>query len=409
MTTTKRKAIPMTKELERFIRYVKIDTQSDDKSGSTPSAAKELNLSRELVKELGEMGIGATLDEYGRVYAKLVGEKDLPAIGLNSHVDTALEVSGANVKANYIPSYDGGTIKMKDGYSMSPADFPRLANYKGSGLVVTDGTTLLGGDDKAGVAIIMATLDHYASHPEEKHHTICVLFTPDEEIGRGPEHFDKKKFGADFAYTIDGADPDLVENENFNAAHADVEFAGVAIHPGEAKGKMVNALRLAAEFDGLLDPSERPELTAGYEGFNHPLQMEGTAEHASVRYLIRNHDAAVFAKQKREFVDATKEMNRRHPRAHVKVTIADDYRNMKEVFDRDPRAIKHADEVYEKLGIKARHEPIRGGTDGATFSFLGCPTPNLGTGSYNHHGRFEYLSEKDFETMIGIVIALVRA
>lgn len=399
----------MKKELERFIRYAEIDTQSDENSSSTPSAKKELNLSLELIKELAAMGVVAELDEFGRVYAKIKGEKGLPAIGFNSHVDTALEVSGKNVKPRLIENYDGGVIKLNEEYSMSPKDFPRLASYKGTGLVVTDGTTLLGGDDKAGLAIIMAAVDHYVSHPEEKHHTICLLFTPDEEIGRGPEHFDAKKFGADYAYTFDGAEPDLIENENFNAAHATVSFEGVAIHPGEAKGKLVNALRLAAEFDSLLDPKERPELTEGHEGFNHPLAMEGTAEHATLRYIIRNHDMTLLEKQKQEFIAAAAKLNRKYPKAHVEVALVDDYRNMKEVLDKDPRALVHADEVYKRLGIVARHEPIRGGTDGATFSFLGCPTPNLGTGSYNHHGRFEYLSVADFETMIKIAIELVRA
>jgi len=399
----------MTKELSRFWKYVQIDTQSDENSAATPSASKELDLSRELVKELAELGIKATLDEHGRVYARLEGEKGLPAIGLNSHVDTASEISGAHVKPRLIERYDGGLIKLNDEFSMGPEDFPRLKKYIGQGLVVTDGTTLLGGDDKAGLAIIMATLDHYVSHPEEKHHTICILFTPDEEIGRGPEHFDPKKFGAAFAYTLDGAEPDLIEDETFNAAHAVVEIRGFAIHPGEAKGKLINALRLAAEFDNLLNPAERPELTEGHEGFNHPLFLEGTAEHATVRYIIRNHDRSLLEKQKQEFVEAERKLNAKYPKASVKVTLADDYRNMKEILDKDPRAMIHADEVYQKLGIAPRHEPIRGGTDGATFSFLGCPTPNLGTGSYNHHGRFEYLSVTDFETMIKITIELLKA
>lgn len=399
----------MTEELARFIKYVQIDTQSDENSTSTPSAKKELDLSRELIKELGELGIKATMDEYGRVYAKLLGEKGIPAIGLNSHVDTALEVSGKNVKPRVIEKYDGGVIKLNDTYSMSPNDIPRLATYLGQSLVVTDGNTLLGGDDKAGLAIIMAAVAHYARHPEEKHHTICILFTPDEEIGRGPEHFDAKKFGADYAYTLDGAEPDLIENENFNAAHATVTITGVAIHPGEAKGKMVNALRVAEEFDSLLSPTERPEYTEGHEGFNHLLEETGTAEHATLRYIIRNHDLTLLGKQKDEFKNAMEVLNRKYPKANVKVEIGDDYRNMKEVLDKDPRALIHADEIYKKLGINARHEPIRGGTDGATFSFLGCPTPNLGTGSYNHHGRFEYLSVTDFETMIKITIELLRA
>ena len=246
----------MDKELERFVRYCEIDTQSDDTSATTPSAMKELNLSKLLIKELAELGIKAEMDEFGRVYAKVPGDPTLDPIGLNSHVDTALEVTGTNVKPRYIEHYDGGVIRLNEKYSMSPEDFPRLKNYIGTGLIVTDGNTLLGADDKAGLAIIMATVEYYVRHPEVKHHPICLLFTPDEEIGRGPEHFNAKRFGAAYAYTLDGADPDIIEDENFNAAHADIEIEGVSIHPGEAKGKLVNALHLASEFDAFLNPEE---------------------------------------------------------------------------------------------------------------------------------------------------------
>ena len=266
----------MDKDLERFVRYCQIDTQSDDTSATTPSAMKELNLSKLLIKELAEMGVKAEMDEFGRVYAKIPGEANLEPIGLNSHVDTALEVTGTNVNPRYIEHYDGGVIHLNDTYSMGPDDFPRLKNYVGTGLIVTDGNTLLGADDKAGLAIIMATVEHYIKHPEEKHHPISLLFTPDEEIGRGPEHFDAKRFGAAYAYTLDGAEPDIIEDENFNAAHADVVIEGVSIHPGEAKGKMVNALHVAEEFDALLNPLERPELTEQREGFNHLLALDGS-------------------------------------------------------------------------------------------------------------------------------------
>jgi tripeptide aminopeptidase len=399
----------MTKDLERFIQYCEVDTQSDDTSSSTPSAMKELNLSKLLMKQLAEMGIKSTLDQYGRVYAKLEGEKGLAPIGFNSHVDTALEVTDTNCKPRLIEAYDGGVIKLNDTYSMSPDDFPRLATYKGSDLVVTSGNTLLGADDKAGLAIIMAALAHYVAHPEEKHHTICILFTPDEEIGRGPEHFDAKKFGAEYAYTFDGAEPDIIEDENFNAAHADIKIEGVSIHPGEAKGKLVNAIRVAEEFDMALDPKAKPEYTEKREGFNHVLAINGTAEHIEMHYIIRNHDRSLLEQQKAQFQAIAQNLSHKYPKAKIELTLGDDYRNMHEVFDKQPEAVKHADEIYAQLGIKARHEPIRGGTDGATFSFHGCPTPNLGTGSYNHHGRFEYLSVKDFETMIKIAIAIVKA
>jgi tripeptide aminopeptidase len=399
----------MDKNLERFFTYAKIDTQSDENSVATPSQEKELNLTKELLKELGEMGIKGSIDEYGRLYAFYPGEASLPVIGLNSHVDTALECSGKNVKPTLIKHYDGKPIKLNRDFTMTVEQFPSLGKHLGDDLVVTDGTTLLGADDKAGLAIIMATLSYYTSHPQEKHHPIAILFTPDEEIGRGPEHFDAKKFGAAFAYTIDGDYPDIVNIENFNAAHAIVEIQGVSIHPGEAKGKMVNAIRLAEEFDALLDPNEKPELTEGHEGFNHILSFEANEEKATTRYIIRNHDLAKLEHQKDEFKKAAAILKAKYPTAEIKLTLADDYRNMKEVLDKDPRAVQHAAKVYGELGIKIRYEPIRGGTDGATFSFLGCPTPNLGTGSYNHHGRFEYLSVRDFNQMIAIVEALVKA
>jgi len=399
----------MDKDLERFVRYCQIDTQSDDTSATTPSAMKELNLSKLLIKELAEMGVKAEMDEFGRVYAKIPGEANLEPIGLNSHIDTALEVTGANVKPRYIEHYDGGVIHLNDAYSMAPDDFPRLKDYVGTGLIVTDGNTLLGADDKAGLAIIMATIEHYIKHPEEKHHPISLLFTPDEEIGRGPEHFDAKRFGAAYAYTLDGAEPDIIEDENFNAAHADIVIEGVSIHPGEAKGKMVNALHVAEEFDALLNPLERPELTEQREGFNHLLALNGSVESCSFHYIIRNHDRPKLEHQKDEFRNAERVLSKKYPKAKITLTIKDDYRNMHEIFDKDPRAVVHADKVFAELGIKARHEPIRGGTDGATFSFMGCPTPNLGTGSYNHHGRFEYLSEKDFKQMIQIAIAILKA
>jgi tripeptide aminopeptidase len=399
----------MDKDLQRFVRYCEIDTQSDDTSTTTPSAMKELNLSKQLIKELAELGIKAEMDEFGRVYAKVEGDPTLDPIGLNSHVDTALEVTGTNVKPRYIEHYDGGVIRLNEKYSMSPDDFPRLKNYVGTGLIVTDGNTLLGADDKAGLAIIMATVEYYVKHPEVRHHPICILFTPDEEIGRGPEHFNAKRFGAAYAYTLDGAEPDIIEDENFNAAHADIEIEGVSIHPGEAKGKLVNALHLASEFDALLNPEERPEKTEKREGFNHLLALNGTAESCSFHYIIRNHDKAKLEAQKAEFTHAQAVLSAKYPKAKITLTLKDDYRNMHEVFEKDPRAVIHADKVYAELGIKARHEPIRGGTDGATFSFMGCPTPNLGTGSYNHHGRFEYLSEKDFKQMIEICEAILKA
>ena len=399
----------MEKAIERFLDYVKIDTQSDDTSDSIPSQDKELNLSRKLLADLKEMGIVAYLDEFGIVYGKLQGEEGLDPIGLNAHVDTALEISGANVKPQYISNYDGGYIKLNDTYKMSPVEFPTLGAHIGDDLIVTSGDTLLGADDKAGIAIIMAVLDHYASHPEEKHHTICFCFTPDEEIGRGPDHFDAKKFGAKYAYTIDGGIYNEIAIETFNAAHADIKIEGVSIHPGEAKGKLVNASNVAMVFDSYLPPKKRPQFTEGHEGFNHLVEIAGGVDNAHMHYIIRNHDRALLDEQKHEFEIAKEKTLKDFPTAKIELSIGDDYRNMKEILDEQPSAVLTAKKAFAELGITPEFNPIRGGTDGATFSFKGCPTPNLGTGSYNHHGRFEYLSIKEFLTMIEIVKQIMKA
>ena len=399
----------MDENLERFIRYIKIDTQSDEESSSTPSAMKEFDLLNLLKKELALLGIESEITKEGRLYAHLAGEEGLDTIGLNSHVDTALEMPGKDVKPQIIENYDGGLIKLNDEYSMSPKEFDSLKGHEGDTLVVTSGDTLLGGDDKAGVAVIMSVLAYLVKHKEVKHHPISILFTPDEEIGRGPEHFDAKKFSADYAYTIDGDYPDHIDYENFNAAHADVTIHGVGIHPGEAKGRMVNAISLGVLFDSMLGQEERPENTDGHEGFNHCGSFSGDVSKAELHYIIRNHDKAKFETQKKKFEEIKEFIEKKYPAAKIDLEIGNDYRNMKEIIDKDPRALNHAVEVFKKMGIKPVHAPVRGGTDGATFSFHGCPTPNLGTGSYNHHSRYEFLSVRDFNQMIEIVKELVKA
>ncbi len=399
----------MNENLERFLRYIKIDTQSDDESTSTPSAKKEYDLLNLLRKELLELGIEGEITKEGRLYAFLDGEKGLDVIGLNSHVDTALEMPGKNVKAQIIENYDGGYIKLNDEYQMSPKEFSSLKGHEGDTLVVTSGDTLLGGDDKAGVAVIMSVLAYLVKNKEVKHHPIAILFTPDEEIGRGPEHFDAKKFGADYAYTIDGDYPDHIDIENFNAAHADVTIHGVGIHPGEAKGRMVNAISLGVLFDSMLGQEARPENTDGHDGFNHCGSFSGDVSKAELHYIIRNHDKEKFEAQKKKFLEIKEFIEKKYPTAKIDLEMGDDYRNMKEIIDEDPRALNHAVEVFKKMGIEPVHAPVRGGTDGATFSFLGCPTPNLGTGSYNHHSRYEFLSVRDFNQMIEIVKELVKA
>ncbi len=398
----------MDQNLQRFLDYVKIDTQSNSESESIPSEAKELVLSRLLQKELKEMGIDSEIDEYGILYGKLEGEKGLAPIGLNSHVDTAEELTGKGVNPQIIHSYDGGLIPLGE-YSMSPKEFPTLGEHIGDDLVVTDGKTLLGADDKAGIAIIMAVLAYYVAHPEEKHHTICFAFTPDEEIGRGPLHFDTKKFDAEFAYIVDGGIYTDVAYENFNAAHADIRIKGKEIHPGEAKGKMVNAASLAALFDTYLPEKARPQFTEGREGFVHLISISGDCGNAKLHYIIREHDPKKLEALKDAFQTAKQKVLEIEPKAEIELLIKDDYRNMKEVIDKDPRALLRARKAFEVLGYPLEENPIRGGTDGAGFSFKGCPTPNLGTGSYNHHGRFEYLSIGEFNKMIELVKLIVSA
>ena len=367
--------------MEKFLRYVKIDTQSNEESPSSPSAEKEYDLLNLLKEELLALGLkDAEIDEYGRLYAHLEGEEGWERIGLNSHVDTASEASGKNVNPIIHENYDGKDIVLPSGLVTSVADFPRLKNYVGDTIVTTDGTTLLGGDDKAGLAIIMNALEELIEEGVP-HHPVSVLFTPDEEIGRGPEHFDNERFGAEYAYTIDGADPDLIEYENFNAAH----------------------VTLLEKLDLSLGVSRRPEMTEGYEGFFHLIAVKGDSASCEARYLIREHDKAKFEAMKQELLDHARELNAIYPKAKIDVHIKDDYRNMKEILDKDPRAIEHAKKAFAAAGIPMRVDPIRGGTDGATFSFLGCPTPNLGTGSYNHHGEREYLSLRDYETLIELV------
>ena len=399
----------MDKNLERFLRYVKIDTQSDESSLTIPSQEKELNLTRLLQQELKEMGISSYINEFGILYGKLPGKEGLDPIGLNSHVDTATEISGKDVKPQIISHYDGGVIRLNEQYSMSPEEFPTLNWHIGDDLVVTSGDTLLGADDKAGVAIIMAVLDYYVSHPEVKHHPICFCFTPDEEIGRGPDHFDAKEFGAKYAYTIDGSYYLAISYETFNAASATVTIQGVSIHPGSAKGKMVNAANVAFEFDGLLPQGQRPQFTENREGFVHLVSVEGNVDSSTMHYIIRDHDRAKMEAMKEHFQKAKETLEKKYPKAKINVKITNQYRNMGEVFKDHPEAIQKAEKAYKSLGFEPIYVPIRGGTDGATFSFKGCPTPNLGTGSYNHHGRFEYLSVDEFNKMIKIVKTILKA
>ena len=389
--------------LDRFIRYVKIDTQSDEESSLTPSTLKQYDLLKLLKKELDELGVKNELDQYGRLYAHVEGNDKYSSIGLCSHVDTALECSGKDVKPQVIKDYDLKDIPLgKSGLSLSIKEFPILKGFKGKTLITTDGTTLLGADDKAGLAIIMEILEKYLKLDKENRRGLSILFTPDEEIGRGPEHFDSKKFNCEFAYTIDGGSPKYIEVENFNAKAIKVDIVGKSIHPGYAKGVMINAALAITEFANLLPKDMIPAKTEKREGFNHIVSIEGNVEHASAHYILRNHDANILDKQVEDFKKAKLCLEKEYPGIEITLDIKDSYRNMIEVINQKPECKNHIEKVYKKLGIEFEYEPIRGGTDGATFSFKGVPCPNLGTGSYNHHGRFEFAVLEEMEQMVQI-------
>ena len=397
--------IVMNKNVERFIRYAKIDTQANENTGTTPSTEKQKNLSRLLVNELKNLGLkDAYMDEYGIVYAHLDGEGEV--IGLNAHIDTALEVTDENVNPQIIEKWDGKDIKLNEQYTISLKQFPHMSSFIGKDLVVTDGNTLLGADDKAGIAIIMGVLEFIKNNPGFKHHPLAIAFTVDEEIGEGPKHFSLEKMNADYAFTIDGGAIDHIDFENFNAQQLRVSIDGVSVHPGEGKNTLINAIQLQSEFINSLPQKETPFYAD--EGYWHLTSINGTSEKAELVAILRN-----FSRQKLEELDARilqirDELAEKYPKAKIRVEIVEQYENMKMYVDKDPRPVKKAEAALRKLGIEPVFSRIKGGTDGATFSKMGLVTPNLGTGSGNHHGRFEYLVVQDFEKMIDIVLEIIR-
>lgn len=399
--------------LERFLNYVRIDTQSDENSESSPSSAKQLDLQRLLVRELNELGLQKVrLDRYGTVYAELPGNSEAthPVIGLVAHVDTALEMPGAGVKPRVIYEYDGKSIVLNEtlGIVLDVKDFPHMSEFVGNTLVVTDGTTLLGADDKAGVAIIMRLLQHLHDHPDIKHLPLRVAFTPDEEIGRGVEHFDVKGFGADIAYTLDGGDIRELNYENFNASTAIVQFMGQSIHPGYAKGRMINAQLVAMEFFDLLPERMLPHLTEKYEGFHHLVHSKGSVETAEAQYILRNHDEKILRHQEENFRKAADVLNTKYGRQVVEVTIKPGYRNMRPLIEQHPDVLKRAFDAYKAVGVPVRTSPIRGGTDGANLTYKGLPCPNLGTGGYHGHGKYEFAILEQMETMVEILLHIIK-
>ena len=393
--------------LQRFVNYVKIDTQSDDTTSTTPSTEKQKVLGALLVQELLDLGLkDAHMDEWGNVYGHLPGDET--RIGLNAHMDTALEVTGANVRPHLIRDYKGGIIRLANGLEMSPKQFPILKDHVGHDLVVTDGNTLLGADDKAGIAIIMSALQYFKDNPNVPHSTICVCFTVDEEIGEGPLHFNYEKMNAEYAYTIDGSRPDFIEAENFNAIGATIEIEGVSIHPGEGKGKLINAILLAKEFLTYLPANQTPFDSEKKEGFWHVNDIEGGSDRAVMHFIIRDFDDSAIEDRVLWFKDACNKLQEKYPDAKITAQFKNQYYNMRKYVDQNPIAVKRAEEVLRNNGLEPINGAIRGGTDGATFSKNGLITPNLGTGSYNHHGRFEFLDLYEFNKMISVVIDLVR-
>lgn len=402
------------KVLEKFLRYISIDTASDPESESQPSTSKQLDLSRLLVKELREMGINnAELDEWGYVMATIPSNlpegEDVPAIGFIAHVDSAPDASGANIKPQIIKSYDGSDIIINKelGFVMKVDDFPELLKYKGQTLITTDGTTLLAADDKAGVAEIMTAAEYIMTHPEFSHGTIKICFTPDEEIGRGVDKFDVEKFGAEFAYTLDGGEIGELEYENFNAASAKIFIQGRNIHPGYAKDKMINAIILGTELNAMLPVDQRPEYTTEYEGFFHIIRFDGTVEKANIQYIIRDHDFDKFESKKVLISQCVDFLNKKYGEGTFSLELKDQYYNMRKQVEPHYHIIEKAVKAMEMAGIKPKIKPIRGGTDGARLSFMGLPCPNIFAGGHNFHGKFEYIPAESMEKATEVIINLV--
>ena len=394
---------------ERLFKYVQYDTASDENSPSCPSTEKQLVLARALAEEMKGMGIrDARVDEHGYVYGSIpANAPDRPAIGLIAHMDVVDCVPSAPVKPAVIENYDGGPVTLANGGVLDPAVFPQVTGAKGKRLIVTDGNTSLGADDKAGVAEIMTACERVLANPELKHGKICVGFTPDEEIGRGADLFDVKGFGADFAYTVDGGAVGAINYENFNAASGVVTVHGRSVHPGSAKNIMRNASLIAMEFAAMLPPEQRPEHTEGYEGFFHLNDMCGQEELATLNYIIRDHDRVRFEARKEQFQDIAAYLNGKYGAGTVEVTVTDSYYNMRELVEQHRDVVERAEAAYRAVGVEPWAEPIRGGTDGARLTFMGLPCPNIATGGMNFHGRFECVAVEDMDAMTDMLVHLV--
>ena len=394
---------------ERFLNYIQYDTASDADSPTCPSTQKQLALAKALAEEMQALGIhDARVDGDGYVYGSIpANAENLPAIGLIAHMDVVNCVPSAPMNARIVENYDGGPVTLENGLVLDPAVFPEVAGAKGKSLIVTDGNTSLGADDKAGVAEIMTACEILLTQPGLKHGKICIGFTPDEEIGRGADRFDVKGFGADFAYTVDGGAVGGISYENFNAASGKVTVHGRSVHPGSAKNIMVNASLVAMEFAGMLPPQERPEHTEGREGFFHLASMAGAADQAALNYIIRDHDRARFEARKAQFQGIAAYLNGKYGPGTVEVEVRDSYYNMRELIEKRMEIVERAEAAYRAVGVEPWSEPIRGGTDGSRLTYMGLPTPNIATGGMNCHGRFECVAVEDMDTMTNMIVKLV--
>lgn len=396
---------------DKFLRYVSYETTSDENSTTHPSNLQELVLLRQLVEEMKQMGIAdASIDEYGYVMGTIPSNLDheVPVLGFIAHVDTSPDASGRDIKPQFIRNYDGSDIPLKGvpGLALRVSEFPELLDYKGQTLITTDGTTLLGADDKAGVAEILTAAEYLLTHPEVKHGTIKIGFTPDEEIGCGVDFFDVERFGADYAYTMDGGAVGELEYENFNAAGAKIRIQGCNIHPGSAKGKMVNAMLVGMELAGMLPVEQRPQFTEGYEGFFHLTGFNGTVEEATMSYIIRDHDMARFEQKKELLREVVTFINKKYGDI-VSLELRDQYYNMREQVEPHYQIIERAVRAMEMAGVKPKIQPIRGGTDGARLSFMGLPCPNLFAGGHNFHGKLEFVPVESMEKAVEVIKNLI--
>lgn len=397
--------------IERLSRYVKIDTQSDASSATVPSTAKQWDLLKELETELNAIGMSnVSLDDKGYLFAELPANTEgKKTIGFLAHVDTATDFTGTNVKPQLV-KYEGGSIILNEELDivLSPEQFPNLDNYKGHTLMTTDGTTLLGADNKAGIAEIVTAVEYLINNPEIKHGTVKVGFTPDEEIGRGPHDFDVEKFAADFAYTVDGGPLGELQYESFNAAGASVKVTGNSVHPGTAKNKMVNAVRIAADIITGFDAADTPEKTEGYEGFNHISNLTGDVETAEFNMIIRDFETASFKERKESVEQKITDFKEKYPEATIELNMTDQYYNMKEVIEKDMTIVNLAEEAMKSLDIEPVVQPVRGGTDGSQLSYKGLPAPNIFTGGENFHGKFEFASIEDMEKSVQTIVKIIE-